>query len=98
MGTTEILARHIVETTYFEEMWVEVTARTKDGGVLSARCDRPRGIWGNPLTREERLTKFRRTAGVLLDQERVARAEALIERIETLPSLRELIEVMGGPA
>ena len=50
---------------------MEVTARTKDGGVLSARCDRPRGIWGNPLTREERLTKFRRTAGVLLDPDRV---------------------------
>jgi aconitate decarboxylase len=82
----------------FEEMWVEVTARTRDGGVLSARGDRPRGIWGNPLTREERLTKFRRTAGVLLDPGRVARAEALIERLETLPSLRELIDVMGAPA
>jgi aconitate decarboxylase len=80
----------------FEEMWVEVTARTRDGRAVTARCDRPRGIWGNPLTREERLTKFRNTAGVLLAPPQVEEAQALIEKLETLPTLRELISVLGG--
>jgi len=80
----------------FEEMWVEVTARTRDGRELTARCDRPRGIWGNPLTREERLTKFRATAGVLLAPPQVEQAEALIETLETLPALRGLISVLQG--
>ncbi len=78
----------------FEEMWVEVSARTRDGRTLTARCDRPRGIWGNPLTREERLTKFRDTAGVLLAPPQVREAQALIEKLETLPALRDLITVL----
>jgi aconitate decarboxylase len=78
----------------FEEMWVEVTARTRDGRELQARCDRPRGIWGNPLTREERLTKFRSTAGVLLAPADVEEARALIETLETVPRLRDLIAVL----
>jgi 2-methylcitrate dehydratase PrpD len=78
----------------FEEMWVEVTARTRDGREIRERCDRPRGIWGNPLTREERLSKFRSTAGVLLDPADVEEAWALIETLETMPSLRDLIAVL----
>ena len=78
----------------FEEMWVEVTARTRDGRELQERCDRPRGIWGNPLTREERLSKFRSTAGVLLAPADVEEARALIEALETVPRLRDLIAVL----
>ena len=78
----------------FEEMWVEVTVRARDGRELQARCDRPRGIWGNPLTAEERLTKFRNTAGVLLASADVEEARALIERLETVPRLRDLTAVL----
>ncbi|MBI2205067.1 MAG: MmgE/PrpD family protein [Candidatus Rokubacteria bacterium] len=77
-----------------ENMWVEVTVRTAAGRTLTARCDRPRGIWGNPLTPDERLAKFRATAGVLLAAPQVERAQALIESLETLPTLRDLIEVL----
>jgi len=80
----------------FEEMWVEVTARTRDGRAFTERCDRPRGIWGNPLTREERLTKFRNTAGVLLAPPQVAAAEALIDTLEILPTMSGLIAVLQG--
>ena len=80
----------------FEEMWMEVTVTTRDGRTRSARCDRPRGIWGNPLTREERLTKFRNTAGVLLAAPQVEQAQTLIEKLETLPTLRDLIAVLRG--
>jgi aconitate decarboxylase len=80
----------------FEEMWVEVTAYTRDGRELAARCDRPRGIWGNPLTRDERLAKFRATAGVLLPPAGVEQAEGLITRLETLPTLSGLIAALDG--
>jgi aconitate decarboxylase len=39
----------------FEEMWTGVRVQMQDGSEYSTRCDRPRSIWGNPLTREERL-------------------------------------------
>ena len=79
-----------------EEMWVEVTVHTRDGRKLTARCDRPRGIWGNPLTREERLAKFRSTAGVVLPPPRVEEALGFIEKLETLSSLRGLTAVLGA--
>jgi 2-methylcitrate dehydratase PrpD len=78
----------------FEEMWVEVTARTRDERELRERCDRPRGICGNPLTREARLEKFRSTAGVLPAGDDVEEARALIEALVTLPSLRDLIAAL----
>ena len=80
----------------FEAMWVEVTAHTRDGRVAAERCDRPRGIWGNPLTRAERVAKFRTTAGVVLDTARVEQALTMIESLETLPALRDLIAVLDG--
>ena len=65
-----------------------------NSSAVTARCDRPRGIWGNPLTREERLTKFRSTAGVLLAPADVEEVRALIETLETVPRLRDLIAVL----
>jgi cellulose synthase/poly-beta-1,6-N-acetylglucosamine synthase-like glycosyltransferase len=34
----------------------------QDGAEYSARCDCPRGIWSDLLTREERLMKVRQCA------------------------------------
>ncbi len=34
-----------------------------DGTVLKEACERQRGIWGNPLSREERLVKVPACAG-----------------------------------
>lgn len=81
--------------TNLEEMWVEVTVQCPDGQTFRERCDRPRGIWGNPLTREERLTKFRNTAGVMLPPDQVEKALAFIDQIETLSSLNGLLAVLG---
>ena len=80
----------------FEDMWVEVTARMRDGRAVTERCDRPRGIWGNPLTREEREVKFRSTAGVLLPRGKIEQALGMIESLEALPALRDLVAVIQG--
>ena len=80
----------------FEEMWVEVAVRTRDGRTLTARCERPRGIWGNPLTPEERLAKFRQTAGVVLSPPQVERVIQLIEGLDALGDLEELLALLRG--
>ena len=36
----------------FDEMRTTVSVQLRDGQAYSVCCDRPRGIWGNPLTRE----------------------------------------------
>jgi aconitate decarboxylase len=34
----------------FDEMRTTVSVQMRDGQAYSVRCERPRGIWGNPLT------------------------------------------------
>jgi 2-methylcitrate dehydratase PrpD len=72
-----------------------------DGAEYSVRCDRPRGIWGNPLTREEHLVKVRACASRILSDDSV---EAMIEIVEDLDQatsrdVQELVEILGhvGP-
>ena len=72
----------------------------EDGAVYSARCDRPRGIWGNPLTREERLIKVRQCASRVLSGQDV---EGIIETVEDLDhgnerDVVELLELLAGPS
>ena len=79
----------------FQEMWVSVEVRLVDGRSYSVRCDRPRGIWGSPLSRDERLAKFRDCASLVLPAAAVERCIGLIEGLEGESDVRELIEVMG---
>jgi aconitate decarboxylase len=65
----------------FDEMRTTVSVQMQDGKAYSVRCDRPRGIWGNPLTREERLAKVRSCAVRVLP---AADIERLIEVAEDL--------------
>jgi aconitate decarboxylase len=65
----------------FDEMWITVSVQLRDGQTYAVRCDRPRGIWGNPLTREERLAKVRQCAARVLPD---ADIERLIEMVEDL--------------
>ena len=65
----------------FNDMWTAVTVTLDDGTKLREVCERPRGIWGNPLSREERLVKVRACAGRVLAAGEV---ERLIESVENL--------------
>ena len=83
----------------FEDMWVAVRVETTDGQTYVSRCNRPRGIWGNPLTREERLAKVRACAGRVLSS---AHTERLIEIVEDLENagadtVQELVAILCGP-
>ena len=81
----------------FDGMWVSVRVVTDDGQSYETRCDRPRGIWGNPLSREERLAKARQCAGRVMG---AAAVESLIETVEHLEGadggqVRELARLLA---
>jgi aconitate decarboxylase len=78
----------------FDEMWTTVSIQMRDGKAYSVRCDRPRGIWENPLTREERLAKVRQCAARVLPD---ADVESLIEMVEGLEhaSSQDILTLMG---
>jgi 2-methylcitrate dehydratase PrpD len=68
-------------------MFARATVRLKDGRRLTAECRRFRGLPDNPMSRAERLTKFRACAGRVLDG---ARCEQLIETVESLEKLDDI--------
>jgi aconitate decarboxylase len=81
----------------FNDMWTTVRVQMEDGAEYSVRCDRPRGIWGNPLTRPEHLTKVRACASRVLSEDEV---EAMIEIVDDLDQassqdVQELVEILG---
>ena len=78
----------------FEQMWVTVTVRMDGGAEYSTRCDRPRGIWGNPLTREERLAKVRQCASRVLSNDAIETMVQIVEGLDTASS-REVQELVG---
>ena len=41
----------------FNDMWIRTSVTLRDGRELSAECRRPTGLWGIPLTEEERMLK-----------------------------------------
>ena len=82
----------------FEEMWIAIRVETTEGQTYVSRCNRPRGIWGNPLSREERLAKVRSCASRVLSETKV---EQLIETVEDLENadserVEALISILGG--
>ncbi len=82
----------------FEDMWVAVRVETTDGQTYVSRCNRPRGIWGNPLTREERLAKVRSCAGRVLSDAHTERLIEIVEDLENAGSdtVQELVAILGG--
>ena len=66
----------------FDEMRTTVSVQMRDGKEFAVRCDRPRGIWDNPLTREERLTKVRQCAARVLPNTNVERLIGMVEDLE----------------
>jgi len=82
----------------FEEMWVTVRVQMQNGAEYSARCDRPRGIWGNPLTRQERLAKVRACAARVLPDGEIERVIEIVEDLEHADrrEIQELVGLLGS--
>jgi aconitate decarboxylase len=78
----------------FDEMWTTVSVQMRDGHAYSVRCERPRGIWGNPLSREERLAKVHQCAARVLPETDIERLIAVVEDLEHASSV-DLQALMG---
>jgi len=61
--------------------------------LLSKRVDKPRGMWGLPLTREERLAKYTDCARRAISSQGV---DALLARIESLEHCQDAREVVAA--
>jgi 2-methylcitrate dehydratase PrpD len=76
---------------------VRVEARQTDGNVMSTFVEQRRGSVHHPLSRDEILTKFRRTAGAALPEDAVgALAEQVLGDLETMADVRSLGLLMTG--
>jgi 2-methylcitrate dehydratase PrpD len=67
-----------------------VRVRTKGGAVLEHRVDSSRGGPGNPLSREELLTKFRLNAARALPEDRVGELARTVDSLADAPDVRVL--------
>ena len=94
LGKTEVKMNPRIPAN-FDEMRTTVTVTLKNSQQHSVTCQRPRGIWGNPLTREERLVKFRNCASRLLSPAEVERCIEFVESLERQRDIAPLVEMMA---
>ena len=70
------------------------TARLNDGRTVSEECLDLRGSVGNPMSRGERLDKFRYCAGHALSDRDTEQLLGLLERLEAVDDVSSLMDVM----
>ena len=71
-----------------------VTLTLNDGSRLSRRVDIPKGDPRAPVTWEELAAKYRDCAAGILSAEATERSLAIIDRLETAPSVRDLMDLV----
>jgi aconitate decarboxylase len=79
-------------------MHVTVEVETRGGKRFTARCDSPRGAWGQPALRpEEHEVKLRDCLGHLLDGRRVTRLLGMLDSLErqTPRGVKAMIELIA---
>ena len=82
----------------FEDMWITVSVDTEDGPTFRSRCDRPKGIWGNPLSHEERLAKVRSCGARVLTEPDTERIIEIVEDLENAnrDTVQEMVALLGS--
>ncbi|MBI4207780.1 MAG: MmgE/PrpD family protein [Betaproteobacteria bacterium] len=78
----------------FDRMHAVVTVQLKDGRSLSKKVDRLSGWVGIPLSAEQRLKKFNSCASRVLERGAAVRVVELVNRLETLPDVREIMDIV----
>jgi aconitate decarboxylase len=78
----------------FNDTWATVRVVLQTGEVLTKRCDKPRGIWGVPLTRDERLAKFRMCMEAAYSRRRIEEVISMVEDLSSLPRIGVLLEAL----
>jgi len=77
---------------------VQATAEIEmvDGSKLSARCEHPRGSPENPLSRAQIVEKLRTYAPDRISAAAIDEVVRAVDRLEDLPSVRRLMDVLRG--
>ncbi|MBI3044418.1 MAG: MmgE/PrpD family protein [Betaproteobacteria bacterium] len=78
----------------FDKMHAIVSVTLKDGRTLSKKVDRLSGWVGIPLAPGQRLKKFNSCAARVLKPEAAAQVVSLVERLEALPDVREIMDIV----
>jgi 2-methylcitrate dehydratase PrpD len=76
----------------------KVEIEMADGRTLAEFCEHPRGSFENPLSRAQIEAKFRTYAKGVLPDAAAEKAVALVGGLETLGSVRELMDLLRGQA
>lgn len=74
-----------------------VSVETMDGRVLQREVRQMRGHPGNPLSATDLTEKFVACATAVLGVARSHAVKALVMRLDTLPSIRELVTALASP-
>ena len=65
-----------------------------DGRKVTKQVDKVRGSPGNPMTRDELLSKYRGCASRVLKGDRLEKSIAALENLEKLATAKELIDTL----
>ncbi len=79
----------------FAQTWATIEVTLKNGKIHQARCNRPRGRWDEPLTREELMVKFNDCAQRILCVADSNRVYDLIEGFDKLENISEMMFTLG---
>lgn len=81
-------------TRDFNDTWAAVRVYTRDGRVLEERCDKPRGLWGVPLTEAERHEKFRMCTEPALPERRIEEVIGLVAGLAELDDVSRIMDIV----
>jgi len=87
-------AEELADSSYHAPAIVEV--RTTDGRVFEEQVDMARGHHLNPMTRAELEGKFSGFAVPIVGEARSEAVVELVNRLETVPDVRELIQLLDA--
>lgn len=90
LGCIEVVRRPEVTAMDFATAWSRVTVEQADGSEVTARVDRPAGIWDHPIAWDRWVAKFRTCA---MRSVADARATEILARIEALDQLEDVTEL-----
>jgi aconitate decarboxylase len=78
-----------------DSMWVEIKIKLSDGKLITAKCARPHGTWGSPVSRQEHLVKVRDCLKLTLSE---SETQTVIESLEDFERLqpRDVQALMHG--
>ena len=76
----------------FDDGYVLVQVRLRDGSQALRRVEQPLGSPANPLDRAQLEAKYRDCARTVLDQSQVDRSLASLQALEALPGVAALVE------